>query len=61
MPAPSFLYVYVRDTDSVYQRALDSGALSVEEPADMPYGDRRVTIQDSWGNVWQLATRLNRD
>src|SRR5262245_42501719 len=38
---PAFLYVYVDDADAVYQRALEAGAVSLEEPADTPYGDRR--------------------
>ena len=57
---PAFLYVYVEDADSVYQRALDRGARSLEEPRDMPYGDRRAMIRDSWGNTWQIATHGGR-
>jgi PhnB protein len=33
-----------------------SGAKSLEEPADMPYGDRRAMIEDPCGNIWQIAT-----
>ncbi|HBB86797.1 MAG TPA: bleomycin resistance protein [Blastocatellia bacterium] len=54
---PSFLYVYVDDTDATYQRALAAGAVSLEEPWDTPYGDRRGMVQDPCGNVWQIATR----
>ena len=57
---PAFLYVYVEDADSVFQRALDRGARSLEEPRDMPYGDRRAMIRDSWGNTWQIATHGGR-
>ena len=53
---PAFLYVYVEDTDATYQRAIASGAREIEPPADMPYGDRRATVQDAWGNTWQIAT-----
>jgi PhnB protein len=53
---PAFLYVYVHDADATYRRALDAGARSLEEPADMPYGDRRGMVEDPWGNVWQIAT-----
>lgn len=53
---PAFLYVYVEDADSTYKRALASNAISIEEPADMPYGDRRAMIKDRWGNTWQIAT-----
>ncbi len=35
---PAFLYVYVDDTDSTYRRATASGAIPLEEPAEMPYG-----------------------
>ena len=52
----AFLYVYVDDVDATYQRALASGATSVEEPQDLPYGDRRGMVKDAWGNTWQIAT-----
>jgi PhnB protein len=52
----SFLYVYVKDADETYRRALQSGAKSLEEPSDVPYGDRRATVVDRWGNTWQIAT-----
>jgi PhnB protein len=55
-PAPAFLYVYVSDTDATYRRALEAGARSLEEPSDMPYGDRRGMVEDRWGNTWQIAT-----
>jgi PhnB protein len=52
----AFLYVYVDDTDAAYQRAVAAGARTIEEPADMPYGDRRCMVEDKWGNTWQIAT-----
>jgi uncharacterized glyoxalase superfamily protein PhnB len=55
-PSPAFLYIYVSDTDATYRRALEAGAKSVEEPAEMPYGDRRGMVEDRWGNIWQIAT-----
>lgn len=53
---PSFLYLYVDDTDAAYQRAMEAGAISLEEPWDTPYGDRRGMVRDPCGNVWQIAT-----
>jgi tRNA-Thr(GGU) m(6)t(6)A37 methyltransferase TsaA len=53
---PAFLYLYVEDADATYRRALQAGARSLEEPSDMPYGDRRAMVQDRWNNVWQIAT-----
>ena len=58
-PTPAFLYVYVSDTDATYRRALDAEAHSLEEPADLPYGDRRCMVEDKWGNTWQIATHLH--
>jgi PhnB protein len=52
----AFLYVYVDDTDTTYERAISANATSLEEPADMPYGDRRAMVADPWGNTWQIAT-----
>jgi PhnB protein len=55
-PVAAFLYVYVEDADSIYKRAIGANAVSIEEPADMPYGDRRAMVRDEWGNTWQIAT-----
>jgi len=56
----AFLYVYVPDADEAYRRAMAAGATSIEAPLDTPYGDRRGTIQDGWGNLWQIATHRGR-
>ncbi len=53
---PAFLYLYLEDTDGAYRRALEAGATVIEEPADMFYGDRRATVKDPFGNLWQIAT-----
>lgn len=53
---PAFLYLYVDDIDTTYQRALAAGAVSLEEPTETPYGDRRGMVEDPCGNVWQIAT-----
>jgi len=52
----SFLYLYVEDIDDTYRRALSAGAVSLEEPKDLPYGDRRAMVEDPTGNIWQIAT-----
>jgi len=53
---PTFLYLYVDDIDATYECALKAGAESLEEPQDMPYGDRRCMVKDPAGNIWQIAT-----
>ena len=37
-------------------KCLDGQAESLEEPQDMPYGDRRCMVKDPGGNIWQIAT-----
>jgi uncharacterized glyoxalase superfamily protein PhnB len=59
-PIHAFLYVYGPDADTVFRRAVDRGAKAIEEPQDMPYGDRRATVEDPWGNTWQIATHSGR-
>jgi PhnB protein len=55
-PTSAFLYLYVDDVDATYRRALEAGAVSLEEPRDVPYGDRRAMVKDPCGNDWQIAT-----
>jgi PhnB protein len=55
---PAFLYIYVDDADITFQRAIEAGAESLEEPLTTPYGDRRAMFQDWFGNVYQVAHRL---
>jgi PhnB protein len=57
-PMPPALHLYVPDTDTAYQRALEAGAVSFDEPADQPYGDRYAGVKDPFGNVWYIATHL---
>lgn len=58
---PAFLYVYVKDVDTTYARAVAAGARTVEEPFETPYGDRRCMVEDEWGNAWQIATYKGED
>ena len=41
---PAFLYVYVEDLDAAHQRAVATGAVSLEEPTETPYGHRRAMV-----------------
>lgn len=56
---PACLYIYVTDTDITYDRALLADTRSIEAPCQTPYGDRRATVKDPWGNLWQIATRAS--
>lgn len=56
--ASTSFYLYVNDVDSFYKHAIDNGATSIFEPADMPYQDRQAGIQDEEGIYWWISKRL---
>ena len=49
------LWVYVDDVDAVFRACLDTGASSVADPADMPWGERVAQIHDPDGNLVYLG------
>jgi PhnB protein len=57
-PMPPALHLYVLDTDATYKRALEAGAISIDQPVDQGYGDRYAGVKDPFGNVWYIATHL---
>jgi uncharacterized glyoxalase superfamily protein PhnB len=57
-PKPSMLYLRVGDVDATYKRAIEAGAVSVSEPANMYFGDRVACVRDVSENDWWIATRL---
>jgi PhnB protein len=54
-------HVYVRDCDAAYQRALQAGGTSLQEPVDQFYGERSASVIDAAGNHWYIATRKTGD
>jgi PhnB protein len=53
---PSFIYLYVENTDATYENALKAGATSTMEPKDEFWGDRSASVKDPTGNHWWIAT-----
>lgn len=51
-------YLYVKDVDAAYARALAAGATQLMPPTDMFYGDRIGSLKDPFGHVWSLATHV---
>ena len=49
------LYIYVDDCDTVYQKTLDNGAITLMQPADQSYG-RSAGIKDPFGNTWWITS-----
>ena len=58
-PVPSYVHVYVADVDAVYQRALEAGAESVQEPVQKQDEDKRGGVKDSGGTTWWIATPMS--
>jgi len=54
----SSLYLYVQNVDATYERAVAAGAISVNPPTTMYYGDRVARVTDVAGNDWWIATRM---
>lgn len=52
------IWLYVKDADATYQRAVEAGAKGLMPPADMFWGDRYGRIADRWDNEWGIATRV---
>jgi PhnB protein len=51
------IHLYVPDCDEVYERALQAGATSIDEPKDQEYGERSGSVKDPAGNFWYIATQ----
>lgn len=55
---PSYVHIYVKDVDKTYQKALNAGAISVQEPVKKQDEDKRAGVQDAGGTSWWIATKL---
>jgi len=55
-PNTHAIHLYVPDCDVVYQKALQAGATSMDEPRDQEYGERSAGVKDPAGNYWYIAT-----
>jgi PhnB protein len=52
------ILLFVDDVDSVIQDAADAGGTITMQPEDQFWGDRLGQVNDPFGNVWQIATRI---
>ena len=50
------IFLYVKDVDEAYNRAVAAGARSVAPVTDMFWGDRYGKLADPFGHSWSLAT-----
>jgi PhnB protein len=52
------VYVYVKDVDKVYARAIELEAKSISAPEDKPYNERQAGFVDAGGNTWWVSRYL---
>lgn len=57
-PVPSHVHIYVADVDTIYKRALDAGATSVQAPVKKEDEDKRGGVTDAGGTTWWIATKV---
>jgi PhnB protein len=50
--------LFVADCDAVYKKAVEAGAITIQAPADTPYGLRAGYVTDAWSNQWYISTQL---
>lgn len=58
LPVSSYVHIYVNDVDTTYRRALEAGAVSVQEPVKKQDEDKRGGVKDSGGTTWWIATKV---
>ena len=57
-PFPAGMCLTIENVDEIYNRAMDNGAISLQEPANRDYG-RSAGFQDLFGNRWWLMNPVS--
>lgn len=52
------IHLSVPDVDAAFRRAVEAGATTRMEPADMFWGDRYGVVEDPFGHQWSMATHI---
>ena len=52
------LFLYVKNVDQAFARAVAAGATAEMPPKDMFWGDRYAKLADPFGHKWSLATHI---
>jgi PhnB protein len=56
--SPVGFYIYVKDVDSIFLKALSEGAKEVQPLEDKFYGDRTGTLVDPFGHKWSFGSHI---
>jgi PhnB protein len=53
--SPVSFYVYVKDADAIFNKAIAAGAKETQPLTDMFYGDRAGCVTDPFGHIWYIS------
>ena len=49
-------YLVTDDTDELFARSLNAGAIAIDAPFDTSFGSRQAVVRDFEGNQWSFGT-----
>jgi PhnB protein len=52
------IFIYTKDVDKAFAKAIAAGAKADQPPTDMFWGDRYAKLTDPFGHKWSMATRI---
>ena len=55
---PAHIHIYVPDVDKTYRRAIEAGAIAVQEPVQKDDEDKRGGFRDAGGTTWWVGTQV---
>lgn len=57
-PFPCFINLYVKDSELLYNQALEAGATSMTKVITQAWGDKGGRVIDPFGNVWWITSQV---
>jgi len=52
------VHLYVEDMDTIWETAIEAGAISIADPVNTYWGDRSGILVDPFAHRWSLASRV---
>jgi uncharacterized glyoxalase superfamily protein PhnB len=56
---PSHVHIYVKDVDTIFEKALAAGATLVKRPVQEGDADKRGGFTDAGGTTWWVSTQVD--
>jgi len=57
-PSPTSLWIYAKDADEMFDRAVKAGCAVVMPMMDMFWGDRSGQVKDPYGYLWGISKHV---